>query len=360
MSNVFVSYAKEDKEKAEEMARELTKIGHSVFYFSNPEERGSNFIEKIANEIKKARHFIVVLSPNYLSSQWCQAEFQVALHREREAKAKGRNFSIYIVKVRHVDQELLVFERIFDHFDLTGLAADGELKALLRKLRETAKEDEVKNEKQQENIPKEADWLHFRNREEELDSLINDITNQAGNHFHIVIAAPQMGKTWLLHQLHLELLKRSGIHWMVSFADLRQETSDSRSNISKLWSHFFPAIETNSEFGLLPKLAAKQIIASKRPWLLLLDSAELLSERTAEQLRELLGQTLKELGLNRLSDKLGFVTASRMEIPAFKGIHPKPRFAITILTQFNVSLRQGGVKKWKNCALGLASDQRLA
>jgi hypothetical protein len=28
--------------------------------------------------------------------------------------------------------------------------------------------------------------------------------------------------------------------------------------------------------------------------------------------------------------------------------------------EYFVSLRQGGVKKWKNCALGLASDQRLA
>jgi hypothetical protein len=337
MGHVFISYAEEDGDWARRIAIRVEQAGHSVYYFRDPNQRGKIIYDTIATEVKKARFFLSLLSPHYQSSPWCQAEFAAAFHLSMDAKEKGYDYSIFVLKVENVDQRELGFERIFDQFDLTGQNAESELENLFGKLTRM-----VKNAPSPSGTTaKTSSWLPFRNREKELEGIIKELVNPAGNHFHLVVAAPQMGKTRIIHHLLFEMARLGETDWRPQPVDLREATIDDRSNIVNLWSRFFQEGTRNAKTNLLPILtanAARQIIRSQRSWLLLLDSAELLSNETAKQLRELLGHTITKLEEQGLGDRLGFVAASRMTIRSLNGMIPSPEFHNSLLTEFKVNV----------------------
>jgi hypothetical protein len=176
----------------------------------------------------------------------------------------------------------------------------------------------------------------FVNRELELDMLLQNLTNPAGEHFWLVSAPPQLGKTWLLQELVTQLTKRGGTQWTVKLVDLRSEPLETRIEASRLPSRFF-GLQPNSALdqNAIIQCAAK-ISRAGQPWLCLLDSAELLEVTVTARLRQYLSLVYE--CLRRAGDpniRLAFVAASRHRHRKWQGISPIPRFAHLTLTHFN-------------------------
>lgn len=345
MSHVFISYAKEDGKVARHIAEELKRNGMGVFYFEDPDRQGGIIVRKLADEIKKTNIFLVLLSPSYLSSEWCRVEFEVGFHFEREARSKSKDFTIYILKVGLVEPTSTVFERIYAWIDLTGVGRDQKLREFLKSLLNTGGKEEVMSTMPKKDMLAATDWLPFQNREKEIQQLITNLENPAGSHFHMIISPPQMGKTWLLDQLRLELLEQND-RWLFQAVDLLEpESLDARGNPIELLERFgFKFSDNNIEMDELTIVAARQISISKRHWLLLLDSAELLSDEVASKLRGFLSKTKRKLEESGVNTRLAIIVASRVEINAFKGLFPRPAFSMLVLTPFTENVISDAIK----------------
>jgi hypothetical protein len=86
--DVFLSFSREDEEFAEEVRSRLTTQAHMrVFVPSDDLMPGKVFSEQIADMIKSGcRKTIILLSPNYLESEWCSYEARMALHVSPDCK----------------------------------------------------------------------------------------------------------------------------------------------------------------------------------------------------------------------------------------------------------------------------------
>ncbi len=80
MSDVFISYAREDRQLAESMAALLKDHGHSVFW-DRRIPAGSTWDEVLERELKEARCVIVLWSRNSVRSKWVRAEAGEAAER---------------------------------------------------------------------------------------------------------------------------------------------------------------------------------------------------------------------------------------------------------------------------------------
>ena len=149
----------------------------------------------------------------------------------------------------------------------------------------------------------------------------------------MLLSGPQMGKTWLLDELSSKLEDKSNA-WKILRMDLRGQTIDLCSDGLKLLSAYFglkPAAEEDSITQI-----ARKIVRSKRPWLLLLDSAEFLHRDAAAELRRNLSGISKLIHTaGNTAARLAFVAASRSELKSWNSILPKPRFNEINLTYFN-------------------------
>lgn len=86
MTRVFISYSHKDKEFVERLVSDLENAGLAVFYDQRISVAES-FIESLSDAIDSAQFVLVVLSPDYLRSQWTQLELQTALLREIDKTA---------------------------------------------------------------------------------------------------------------------------------------------------------------------------------------------------------------------------------------------------------------------------------
>lgn len=82
MSDIFISYAREDREQAETLATRLTEAGWSVWW--DPEIRaGEHFAEVIEEALHQVRAVIVLWSRNSVTSRWVRAEANEGLRQEK-------------------------------------------------------------------------------------------------------------------------------------------------------------------------------------------------------------------------------------------------------------------------------------
>jgi len=81
MADVFISYARDDRDCAELLARALTARGWSVWWDRHINV-GHSFSEVIERELDRARCVIVLWSRHSLQSQWVQNEAAEAAHRK--------------------------------------------------------------------------------------------------------------------------------------------------------------------------------------------------------------------------------------------------------------------------------------
>ena len=80
MADIFISYAKKDREKVEPIANALTKQGWSVFW-DRTIPGGKTWDEVIEEELDAARCVVVVWSKISIKSRWVRAEAEEGLHR---------------------------------------------------------------------------------------------------------------------------------------------------------------------------------------------------------------------------------------------------------------------------------------
>jgi hypothetical protein len=87
MSDVFISYSQNDRDFVHRLASDLEEAGISV-YFNYPIKPGDSWQKTISDAIEGARWMLLVLSPDYLVSQWSRAEWIEGLSREFEKKMR--------------------------------------------------------------------------------------------------------------------------------------------------------------------------------------------------------------------------------------------------------------------------------
>lgn len=79
MSDVFISYAREDTARAADIHRMLSEIGVSVFLDQKSIPAGSSFPEIIDRELKSAKAVVALWSPHSLTRPWVKQECMVGI-----------------------------------------------------------------------------------------------------------------------------------------------------------------------------------------------------------------------------------------------------------------------------------------
>jgi hypothetical protein len=92
MSDIFVSYAHEDRSRAEELAQRLEGRGWSIFW-DRTIPIGKTWRETIGRELASARCVIVLWSKSSIESGWVQEEAD-------DAKRRGVLLPVLIEKVQ--------------------------------------------------------------------------------------------------------------------------------------------------------------------------------------------------------------------------------------------------------------------
>lgn len=84
MAVIFISHSSKDEEliKKLEIIEALKQAGFENIFLDFDEKKGiklgEKWEEKIKKEIKKSHIVILLLSPNWIKSKWCFAEFKIA------------------------------------------------------------------------------------------------------------------------------------------------------------------------------------------------------------------------------------------------------------------------------------------
>lgn len=81
MADVFISYAREEQARAEEVRRALEALGLSVFFDVERLDAGDTWSDVIDRELKSAGGVVALWSPHALSRPWVKKECAVAQGR---------------------------------------------------------------------------------------------------------------------------------------------------------------------------------------------------------------------------------------------------------------------------------------
>lgn len=349
---LFLSYAEEDRETASLIARWLQDTRFEVFRWEDPQQRGREFIRQIEDAIQRSDAFLVLLSPSFLASDWCRRERDFAIRREQTLQRSNpdRRF-IHVLHIVPTSNSDAGFLGNYDWLDLTDAESREEgLSELAGRLQPDdqptaagpVEPGERNGSKLRADLPEavspDPTAPSFRNREVELEKVLRGLTNPVGPHFWLMIAPPQLGKTWFLRRVAADpgLCGPSG--WVTSFVDLREQPVGARSNpgtVLGLLSGLDTPATTSPDMFLR---IAQGIARSRRPHLWLLDSADLMDRQAAATLRSCLGQVYRLVRENApISVRLGLIVAGRRE-DEWRGVTPAPRVSQLPLTEFSTDV----------------------
>jgi hypothetical protein len=82
VSDIFISYASEDRERAEVLAKALEDLGWSVWW-DRDIPTGKTFVEVIKAELESAKCAVVLWSQHSAASQWVQREARLAADQRK-------------------------------------------------------------------------------------------------------------------------------------------------------------------------------------------------------------------------------------------------------------------------------------
>jgi transcriptional regulator with XRE-family HTH domain len=180
----------------------------------------------------------------------------------------------------------------------------------------------------------------FRDRRDELERVLRGLASSSGPHFWLVVAPPQLGKTWLLRQVSAEVAAAEPHQWVTRLVDLRQQPPAVRGDVEALVSALFGRESPITSEPESLRSIALEIIRSGRPHLCLLDGAELLEEQTISTLRWCLSEIyhlIHSAGNTRV--RLALIAASRWD-DKWRGVTPDPRLSLLPLDEFKVGVVQ--------------------
>ena len=121
----FVSYTSADRPWAEWIAWELEQAGYSTIVQAWDMQPGSNFVVEMHQATRMAGRTIMVLSPAFLESPYCTAEWAAALRED----PTGKQRKLVPVRVRPCDPEGLLGAVVY--IDVVGLSESASRAALL-------------------------------------------------------------------------------------------------------------------------------------------------------------------------------------------------------------------------------------
>jgi hypothetical protein len=325
---VFLSFAAEDSEVAERIARWFNRRDVRICSRRGTRSDDPTVTGDFESKIGQADSFITVMSPDYLASASCRRERVVARHREPPDVAGRRPF-IHVLEVResHFHDAGELTARPWS--DMTGgHNTDDALGPVLAEL--TAPDDAP-------SLPESGagrEPPRFRNRKEELDLVIDGLTSQSGDHFWMVIAPPQLGKSWFLDRININLEERpADPPWTVKLVELREKPEQVRKNAGAILGMLLGINDPVATDSNNLKHLAGRLIGARRPHLCLLDSAELLDAQTARTLRRCLSQIRSNVeGAQTKNIRFALVVASRGV--GWGGVIPKPQLRKLRLTEF--------------------------
>jgi hypothetical protein len=132
--DVFVSYSHQDALFVQSLVGALEARGVKAWYDSGELRVGESFMQKIGDALEQSRYFLLVISPNYLASQWTSFELGVALGA---ASTKGAR--VLPVLVRDSDLSALpVPLRRYQFLDAT----ETPIEKIAARIAEVIKQDE--------------------------------------------------------------------------------------------------------------------------------------------------------------------------------------------------------------------------
>ena len=340
---IFLSYAKEDERTATVVAKGLRARGFTVYDWRDPERQAGRFIEEIEGAIQHADAYVALVSPYFMASPWCQRERELALQHELDLQAGGgKRVFIYVLRIAPVTHTNAGFLRGYAWLDMT---TEGEtaLQTLAERLGPVGRGEPMKGIADIAGTGIELAAPLFRNRREELDKVLRGLINPAGPHFWLVVAPPQLGKTWFLHRISAELEENSP-GWAARLVDIRHQPAefrrDARSVLVQLFPPRGPAASRSEWLGDI----ATTILESGKPCLCLIDSAELLYERTITSLRKALSEIYRKVqDGGRDGVWLTLVVASRRE-EHWRGVNLPPRLEASPLTEFPPAIVQQALR----------------
>lgn len=80
-ATVFISYSQNDKDITEKIADILIENDFGVFFDSYSLSAGDNWEDKMTKAIEVAGHFLILLSPDAIASEFIRTELRSRLHR---------------------------------------------------------------------------------------------------------------------------------------------------------------------------------------------------------------------------------------------------------------------------------------
>jgi len=120
----FISYNKADKRRAKWIAAVLEQAGYSCYIQAWDFRPGGNFVLDMQKALADSERFIAVLSSDYLTSSYCQAEWAAAVTKDPNNEKRS------IIPVRIVDiepKELLAAVNYVDLFNADEETAEQKL-----------------------------------------------------------------------------------------------------------------------------------------------------------------------------------------------------------------------------------------
>jgi len=332
---VFLSYAREDQAVADRLARWLRDRGIEPYWFQNEEQRGRRFVGEMERAIAESDLFVVLLSPHFLISAWCRHERELALLREIDL---SRQF-VYVLRVAETSPLDSGFLGSYDHLDATPPLTEGKLNDIALAL-------PLDSEPETTLQPAVGPTVLFRNRNDELDAVVNSLTRSGGRDLWVIVSPPRMGKSWLLNKVHRSLMEKDS-RWSARLVDVSAHPRELCTNAGRLLGTLLDvdvADPTDGEplpDGTLRRVAAIVSGRSRRQ-LYLLDSADLLDPACAIELRSAVTEVyrLVKAGGNRAT-RIGLVIGTRRP-DEWRGLGRDPRhglrFQVYPLTEFDVDV----------------------
>jgi TIR domain-containing protein len=351
MTRVFLSCSGSDAEPARRLTDALQGAGVAdVFWFQNPRESGKQFVRSLREEIENADVFVVLLSPAYLTSEWCMRELDMAVHRETDLKERF----VYVCQVVETPRTGTGYLRSYDWLDLLPPLDDDKLSRVLTATRPPSAPPESA-------IP--IGEPEFRNRQDELGRITDALTTRGGQELWLVLSPPRMGKSLFLAEVE-KAVKQRDPTYSTRMIDVRAHPVTLRTNWVRLLCLLLdvepPESATLSDDDRITIAAA--VSNRSRPQLHLLDSAELLPPESVDALRTEL------TAIHRLVDRAGnhqtrlcFVVGSRHQDP-WLGFGPSGGsllFETLPLTEFKVSVFRQMIDE-QDLRIGNDESQRWA
>jgi hypothetical protein len=339
---LFLSYAEEDGDQARKIADWFRQQDVDVYVWEDPSRRGGRFIAEMETHLREADAFLAIVSSNFYESPWCHRETELAILREVELQrgSPGSRF-IRVLKIAATPHRVAGFLDTYDMFDLTGRDA---LELQLANVLAGLPPAEASTSNARSAAPLTPVMPSFRNRDDELDNVLRGITNAAGPHFWLVIAPPQLGKTWFMDQLALKLNEQSP-DWSARRVDIRDYPDDLWENIPWLLSRLFllDILPTGTDERSLRQIATA-ILNRRRPQLCLLDSAELLTDETVSGLRSAVGEIYRMvLEAHDRTVRVVFVAASRRD-DEWRRVTKQQRLSLLPLSEFKLGVVVGTLR----------------